>query len=85
MYSFSGSVCHLAQEHDLQSESDIKEIVLGIVFNIRKAYRCNNWKLIACLLRNHQFKKRVHLGKQLECQLANEDDLRSKSVIKNCF
>ena len=27
-------------------------------------------------------KKRVHLGKQLECQLANEDDLRSKSVIK---
>ena len=28
------------------------------------------------------FKKRVHLGKQLECQLANEDELQPKSVIK---
>ena len=27
-------------------------------------------------------KKRVHLGKQLECQLANEDELQPKSVIK---
>ena len=26
--------------------------------------------------------KRVHLGKELECQLANEDDFQSKSVIK---
>ena len=32
---------------DLQSKSVLKEIVLRIVFNIRNAYRCNNWKLIA--------------------------------------
>ena len=25
----------------------IKEIVLRIVFNIRNAYHCNNWRLIA--------------------------------------
>ena len=34
------------------------------------------------LVRNHQSQKRVHLGKELECQLANEDDFPSKSVIK---
>ena len=34
------------------------------------------------LIAKSQSKKRVHLGKQLECQLANEDDLQSKSVIK---
>ena len=28
-------------------------------------------------------KKRVHLGKQLKCQLANEDDLQSKPVTKD--
>ena len=49
---------------------------------IRNAYRFNNWKLNACLLRNHQSQKRVHLGKQLECQLANKNDLQSKSVMK---
>ena len=59
-----------------------KEIVLRIVFNIRNAYRSNNWKLNACLLRNHQAQKRVHLGKQLECQIANKNDLQSKSVMK---
>ena len=36
----------------------------------------------ACLLRNHQAQKRVHLGKQLECQIANKNDLQSKSVMK---
>jgi len=50
------------------------------VFNVRIDYRQNNWKNIACLLRNHQSRKRVHLGKELECQLAKEDDLQSKSL-----
>ena len=51
-----------------------------IVFNIRTVYHRNDWNYIACLLRNHQSQKRVHLGKKFECQLANEDDLQSKSV-----
>ena len=38
------------------------------------------------LLHNyHQSQNRVHLGKQLECQLANKDDLKSKSVLKKLF
>jgi len=65
-------VGHLAQEDDLQSKSGIR---IGIVFNIRIEYSRNDRQHYACLLRNHQSQKRVHLGKELECQLANEDDL----------
>ena len=73
-------MCHLAQEDDLQSKSGIRETVLGIVFNIRIEYSRNDRQHYACLLRNHQSQKRVHLGKELECQLANEDDLQLKNV-----
>ena len=38
--------------------------------------------IIGSLLQNHQSHKRVHLGKELECQLAKEDDLQSKSNMK---
>ena len=45
-------------------------------------YRCNDWKRFSCVLRNHRSQKKRHRGQNLECQLANEDDLQSKSVIK---
>jgi len=41
--------------------------------------------IIGSLLRNHQSQKRVHLGKQLEFQLAKEDDLKSKKCLKKLF
>ena len=76
MYFFTGSVSHLAKEDDLQSKSVIK-IVLRIVFNTVTIA-----VIIGSLLQNHQSHKREHLGKELECQLATEDDLQS--VKRNC-
>ena len=36
-----------------------------------------NWKRFSCVLRNHRSQKKLHRGQNLECQLANEDDLQS--------
>ena len=44
-------------------------------------YRRNDWKHFSCVLRNHRSPKKRHRGQNLQCQLANEDDLESKSVI----
>ena len=71
----------LANEDDLQSKSVTKEIVLKIVFYIRTDYRRNNWKHIACLVQNNRFQKK-NIGQNLQCPLANEDDLQSKTVMK---
>ena len=42
--------------------------------------------IIGCILYAYcditNLRKRVHLGKELECKLANEDDLQSKSAMK---
>ena len=46
-------------------------------------YRRNDWKRFSCELRNHKSQKKRHRGQNLECQLANEDELQSKSVIKD--
>ena len=46
-------------------------------------YRRNNWKHFSCVLRNHRSQKKRHRGQNLECQLANEDDLQSKNVIRD--
>ena len=45
-------------------------------------YRRNDWKHFSCVLRNHRSQKKRHRGQNLECLLANEDDLQSKSAIK---
>ena len=45
-------------------------------------YRRNNWKHFSCVLRNHRSLKKRHIGQNLQCQLANGDDLQSKSVTK---
>ena len=45
-------------------------------------YRRNDWKYFSCVLRNHRSLKKRHIGQNLQYQLANEDDLQSKSVIK---
>ena len=67
--------CQLANEYNLKSKSSIKEIVFRMVFYIRNDYRCNNLKHIACVLRNNRFQKKVYIGQNLQCPLANEDDL----------
>ena len=44
--------------------------------------RCNDWKHFSWLLRNLISQKKRHRGQNVECQLAKEDDLQSKSFIK---
>ena len=60
----------------------IKEFVRTTVVYIEMDYHCNDWKHFRCVLRNHRSPKKRHKGQNLQCQLGNEDDLQSKSVIK---
>ena len=54
-----------------------------MAFYIRIDYCRNTLKHIACLLRNNKFKKRsIYISQNLQCPLANEDDLQSKTDIK---
>ena len=73
----------LANEDDLQSKTVIKEIVLRIVFFYSRIdYRRYQWKHLPCVLRNHRSQKKTLRSKLAVPVLANEDDLQSKSVIK---
>ena len=81
-------------EDDLKSKNVIKEIFHRIDFYLEIDYHRLDWKHFACLfvclgalmfvckLRNHRFQKKKHICQNSYCQLANEDDLRSKSVLK---
>ena len=66
--------CPLASEDDLQSKSIIKEIVFRIDFYSRND-RHEYWKHIACILRNNSVQKKGIYRSNLQCPLANEDDL----------
>ena len=59
---------------DLQSKSIIKEIVFRIDFYSRND-RHEYWKHIACILRNNSVQKKGIYRSNLQCPLANEDDL----------
>ena len=82
MYCRSNLQCPLANEDDLQSKNDLKWFVLRNYFLHRKNYRRNYWKHFSCILRNQRSPKKRHRGQNLQCQLANEDDLQPKSVIQ---
>ena len=47
-------------------------------------HRCNDWKHFACVLciAKSQISEKRHRGQNLQCKLANEDDLQSKSIVK---
>ena len=66
-------------EDDLQSKTINKA---NCFFYIQMNYRSNHWKHFAWVLWNHISQKRRHKGKNLQRQLAKEDVLQSKSVIK---
>ena len=73
--------CPLAKEDDLQSKTGTELFVLRTVFYIEMNYRRNYWKHFSCEFRNHRSPKKRHRGQNLQCQLANKDDLQSKSVM----